>query len=109
MINDPVKVWTIITVLALGTFLIRFSFLGLIGNRSLPAWVLRLLRYTPMAVIPGLVAPAVLWPVATQGQTDPVRLAAALATIVVGFLFRNVLAAILAGGLVLYTAPLLIG
>lgn len=109
MIEDPLKLWTVIVVLGGGTFLIRFSFLGLVGNRPLPAWAQRLLRYTPMAVIPGLVAPAVLWPAATGGQTDPARLAAALATIAVGVLTRNVLAAVLAGGLVLYTLPLLIG
>ncbi|MDZ4095999.1 MAG: AzlD domain-containing protein [Paracoccaceae bacterium] len=109
MIADPVKLWTVIVVLGIGTFLIRFSFLGLIGNRALPEWALRLLRYTPMAVIPGLVAPAVLWPAATGGETDPARLAAALATVAVGFAFRNVLVAILAGGAVLYALPLLLG
>ncbi|HEX9858889.1 MAG TPA: AzlD domain-containing protein [Paracoccaceae bacterium] len=109
MIEDPVRLWTVIVVLGVGTFLIRFSFLGLVGDRPLPAWAQRLLSYTPMAVIPGLVAPAVLWPAATEGQTDPARLAAALATIAVGALTRNVLAAMLAGAAALYSLPLLIG
>jgi branched-subunit amino acid transport protein len=107
--QDPATVWTVILVLGFGTFALRFSFLGLLGNRSLPEWALRLLRYTPMAVIPGLVAPAVLWPAATQGETDPARLAAALATIAAGLIFRNTLAAISAGVVVLFTTPLLIG
>lgn len=91
-------VWAIIAALAAGTYLIRFSFLGLIGNRSLPGWLLRVLRYTPVAVMPGLVAPLILWPQATGGAPDPARLAAAAATLGVGLAARNVLAAIGAGG-----------
>ncbi len=107
--SDPTQIWTVIILLGLGTFLIRFSFLGMVGNRPLPAWALKLLRYTPMAVIPGLVAPAVLWPAATQGETDPARLMAAVATVVAGLVFRNTLAAIFAGVVVLYATPLLLG
>ncbi len=96
------SVWTVIAALAVGTFLIRFSFLGLIGNRPLPDWLLRHLRYAPVAVIPGLVAPLVLWPAATDGATDIPRLLAALATLVVGLWWKNVLGAILSGAAVLY-------
>ena len=101
MAVDPVLIWTVIGVLAVGTFLIRFSFLGLIGDRPLPPIVVRLLRFTPVAVIPELVAPQVIWPSATDGQTDPIRLLAALTTLVVGMMTRKVLPAIVAGSAVL--------
>lgn len=91
------EIWLIIALIGIGTFVIRFSFLGLIGGRDLPDWALRLLRYTPVAVLPGLVAPLVVWPPATGGETDPARLAAALMTLVVGYLTKNLLAAIFAG------------
>lgn len=91
------EIWTIIVVLGLGTYLIRFSFLGLVGERPLPPLLLRLLRYTPVAVIPGLVAPLVLWPAATDGQPDPARLLAAAATLFAGWWTRNLFAAIAAG------------
>jgi branched-subunit amino acid transport protein len=94
-------VWAIIAALAVGTYAIRFSFLGLIGGRDLPPWVLRHLRYAPMAVIPALIGPLILWPDATGGQPDPVRLAAALAAFACGWGFRNTLAAIGAGAAVL--------
>ena len=55
------------------------------------------MRYTPMAVIPGLVAPAAVWPAATGGETDPARLCAALATVAAGLLWRNTLAAVAVG------------
>jgi len=95
-------IWTIIVVLGIGTYLIRFSFLGLIGGKDLPEWVLRHLRYTAVAVLPGLIAPLVLWPAATGGDIDPARLSAALVTFAVGLLTRNVIAAILCGGVTLY-------
>ncbi|WCR11403.1 AzlD domain-containing protein [Paracoccus stylophorae] len=99
---SPLTVWTVILVLGIGTFLIRWSFLGVLGNRPLPGWVLRMLRYTPVSVLPALVAPLVMWPEATAGQPDPARLSAAAATLLVGLLTRNVILAILAGGITLF-------
>lgn len=95
-------IWTTIVVLGVGTYLIRFSFLGLIGGKDLPEWALRHLRYTAVAVLPGLVAPLVLWPAATGGAVDPARLSAALVTFGIGLLTRNVVAAILCGGVTLF-------
>lgn len=95
------EIWTVILVLGVGTYLIRWSFLGVLGQRALPGWVLRMLRYTPVAVLPALVAPLVVWPAATGGAPDPARMAAAAATVAVGVLTRNVMLAILAGGVTL--------
>ncbi|WP_102226732.1 AzlD domain-containing protein [Acidimangrovimonas sediminis] len=102
-------VWGIIAGLGIGSFLIRFSFLGMIGSRQLPEWLLRHLRYAPVAVLPALVAPLVLWPQATGGEPDPARLTAAAATVLVGLLTRQVLFAILGGAVVLYTMLWLVG
>jgi branched-subunit amino acid transport protein len=102
-------IWTVIVILGVGTFLIRFSFLGLIGRRPMPEWVLRHLRYTAVAVLPGLVAPLVIWPQATGGQPDAARMLAALATLAVGLWTRSVLGAMVAGAMVLYTVLALTG
>lgn len=96
------ELWTVIIVMGVFTFLIRLSFLGLIGRRALPDWVLRHLRYTAVAVLPGLVAPLVIWPAATGGQPEPSRIAAAAAALAVGFWTKSVLGAITAGAIVLY-------
>lgn len=109
MTMGKIELWTIIIALGIGTFLIRFSFIGLIGNRPLPEWILRLLRYTSVAVLPGLVAPLVLWPAATNGEPDPARLLAALAALICGYLSKNVLWAIVSGIGTLYLALFLIG
>ncbi|CAM3355307.1 AzlD domain-containing protein [Paracoccus nototheniae] len=106
---SALTIWTIILVLGVGTYLIRWSFLGVLGQRELPGWVLRMLRYTPVAVLPALVAPLVVWPAATGGATDPARMAAAAATVAVGVVTRNVMLAILAGAITLFGLLYLLG
>ncbi len=96
------ELWAIIIGLGVGSFAIRFTFLGLVGDRPLPPWLLRHLRYTAVAVLPALVAPLVVWPDATGGTPDAPRLAAAVATFAVGYLTKNVMAAIAAGAVSLY-------
>ena len=91
------QIWLIIGLMAIGTFAIRFSFLGLIGDKPMPPLILRMLRYTPVAVLPGMVAPLVLWPAATGGQPDLVRIIAALVAVGVAYTTRNVLWGMLAG------------
>lgn len=103
------EIWLVILLVGVGTYLIRFSFIGIIGDRKLPNWVLRHLRYTPVAVLPGLVAPLVLWPAATGGATDPARLAAACAAFAVGYISKNVIWSVLAGVSTLYAMLWLIG
>lgn len=98
------EIWAMIVGLGVGSFLLRFSFTGMIGNRPLPDWVLRHLRYTAVAILPGLVAPLVVWPAATGGNPDAPRLIAAAATLLVGLVTRNILAAIAAGATGLYLA-----
>lgn len=109
MSQGPLEIWGVILALAVGTFLLRFSFLGLIGARRLPGWVLRHLRYTPVAVLPALVAPLVVWPEATDGAFDLPRVLAASATVLVGYVTGNVLAAIGAGAATLYGMLYLLG
>lgn len=99
--------WLVVLGLGLGTFLIRFSFLGGLGARRLPPWALRHLRYTGPAVLPGLVAPLALWPAATGGQTDPWRLGAALLAVAAGLWTRSVLWSLGAGAAALALGALL--
>lgn len=103
------SLWLIIVVIGIGTFLIRYSFIGLIGNREMPQWLLRHLRYTPVAVLPGLVAPLVLWPDATGGEPDPARLSAAAVAFVVGYFTKNIILSMLGGAVTLYAMLYLTG
>lgn len=103
------ETWIIIVLMAIGTYLIRFSFLGPLANMKMPPWALRLLRYTPVAVIPGLVAPLVLWPAATGGQPDLARTMAAATALALGAWTKNVIVAIFGGAGMLYLMLYLVG
>lgn len=106
---DGTELWIVIIGLGLGSFLLRFAFIGLVGAQSMPPWVLRHLRYTAVAVLPALVAPQILWPQATGGDLDPARLAAACVTLVAGLVTRSVFAAIFAGAATLYGLLFVLG
>ena len=106
---DTADLWIVMLGLGFGSFLLRFAFLGLVGNRQMPEWLLRHLRYTPVAVLPALVAPLVVWPSATGGDLDPARLTAALVTLVLGVWLRRTMLAILGGLAVLYVMLRLLG
>ena len=100
MSYSATEIWLIIGILAVGTFAIRFSFLGLIGNKPIPPLMERMLRFTPVAVLPGMVAPLVL---SGGAIPDPVRLIAALTAVAVAYRKRNVVWGMFAGIAVFYT------
>lgn len=106
---DTTTLWIIIVGLGLGSFALRFAFTGLVGDKTMPPWLLRHLRYTAVAILPALVAPQVIWPAATNGELDPPRLAAAAVTLCVGVITKNVLAAIMSGAATLYGLLYLLG
>lgn len=82
---DNSTFWLVTLVLGIGTYLIRFSFLGLLGGRQLPDWLLTHLRYVGVAVLPAMVTPMILWPAAHGGAFDPLRVLAALAALAAGW------------------------
>ncbi len=102
MITGHLSTWIVIISLGIGTYLIRFSFLGLIGDRELPDWCLRHLRFVAVAVMPALITPLVIWPDATGGEPDPARLLAALLAFLVGIKFNSVIGAVVTGMISLY-------
>lgn len=97
MIYSATEIWIIILALGLGTFVIRFSFLGILGDRSLPPWLLRHLRYTAVGILPAMVTPLVLWPQATGGQMEASRITAAVLALAVGLWTKSALWAIAVG------------
>jgi branched-subunit amino acid transport protein len=102
-------IWLVIFGLAAGTYLIRFSFLGLLDGDKMPLWMSRHLKFVGVAVMPGIAAPAVIWPDATGGELDLARLLAAAAALGIGMWRRSVLASVLAGLITLYLALYLFG
>jgi len=101
--------WTVIILLGLGSFGLRFVFTGLVGDRAMPNWLLRHLRYTAVAILPALVAPQVVWPSVTGGEFDIPRAAAAVVTLAIGLATKNVLLAMISGAGTLYGLLFLLG
>ncbi len=106
---DPTTMWIIIVGLAVGSYALRFTFIGLVGDRPMPPWLLRHLRYAAVAILPALIAPLVVWPSATGGQPDIPRMSAAAVALIVGLISKNVLAAIFSGAATLYGMLYLLG
>ncbi len=106
---DTQTIWIVIIGLAIGSFFLRFVFIGFVGDRPIPEWLLRHLRYTAVGFLPAIAAPLVLMPEATDGQTDPARLSAAIVTLLVGYFTKNVVWAILSGAITLYGLLFLLG
>jgi len=50
----------IIFAIGIGTYLLRLSFIGIVGDRVMPEWALVPLRFVAPAVLAALIAPAVL-------------------------------------------------
>ncbi len=51
--------WAVVLGLALGTFLIRYSFIGLFANRDMPAWLAHGLKLIVPAIFAAIVASGV--------------------------------------------------
>ena len=97
MITDDARIWAAIAGLAVATYLIRLSFLGLLAGRRLPEPVTRALGFVPVTVLPALIAPMVLsGPEGGLGIEAGIAVPA-LGALVAGALTRNVLAGILGG------------
>jgi branched-subunit amino acid transport protein len=107
--GDISQIWVIIIGLGIGTYLIRFSFLGIIGDRELPTWFTQHLNYVGVAVMPGLIVPFLVWPDATGGALDAPRLLAALAAFAVGIWRRSALWSVVAGISTLYAMMFIVG
>lgn len=84
--------WGAVIVIGLGTYLTRLSFIGAFGERKMPAWLERPLRYVAPAVLGAIVLPAVLMP---EGSIDILpasnpRFVAALVASAVAIKWRNI-------------------
>jgi len=102
--------WVVILALAAGTFLLRSLPLWLHGRTPAPRWLERLLRHVPAAALTALVVPASLY-TKSNGTYEiaPARIIAALAALLVATRFRNVIATLATGMIVLWIAQALPG
>jgi branched-subunit amino acid transport protein len=89
----------IIFAIGVGTYLIRLSFIGIIGDRSMPDWALVPLRFVAPSVLAALATPAVLLhegSIDVNPATNP-RAIAALVALLLAWKTKNVGVVIAAG------------
>lgn len=89
----------IIVAIGIGTYLIRLSFIGILGTRTMPDWAMVPLRFVAPAVLAALVAPAVLLrdgAVDLSAATNP-RALAALIALLIAWKTESVIAVIVTG------------
>ncbi len=89
----------IVFAIGIGSYLIRLSFIGIVGNRAMPDWALVPLRFVAPAVLAALVAPAVLLhegALTVAPATNP-RAIAALVAVLIAWKTKNVAVVITAG------------
>ncbi len=91
--------WGAVIAIGVGTYLTRLSFIGAFGERQIPAWLERPLRYVAPAVLGAIVLPAVVMP---DGVIDFVpssnpRFLAGVIAAGVAIRFRNITVVITVG------------
>jgi len=97
--------WAAVFVIGIGTYLTRLSFIGAFGEREMPAWLERPLRYVAPAVLGAIVLPAVVMPngVVDFAPSSNPRFVAGLVAMAVAIRFRNVTFVIAVGMGALWT------
>lgn len=101
-------IWIIMIALAIGTFIIRGSFIFLFSNREIHPLIARALRFVPAAVLSALVIPQIL----TRNNslsislTNPQLIAGTVAG-VIAWRTKNVLFTILSGMVILWTLQIM--
>ncbi len=96
--------WLVIVAIGVLTYLIRLSFIGLLGNRAMPLWAERPLSYVAPSVLAALTLPAVVVPdneIDLAPGTNP-RVLAAVVAALVAWRFKNMAAVIVVGMTVLW-------
>lgn len=92
------RLWLVMIIGGLLTYLIRLSFIALSGKVEFPAWLQRSLRYVPPAVLSAIIFPEIL---AHTGKLDLTltndRLIAGILAALVGWKTHNTLLTIVVG------------
>jgi branched-subunit amino acid transport protein len=103
------NLWLVMILAGLATFLIRLSFIMLVGRREISPWLRRTLRFVPPAVLTAIIIPELL---ITGGQLNfslgNARLLAGLLAAVVAWRTRNTILTIVVGMVALWVIKLLL-
>ncbi|MEJ2709069.1 MAG: AzlD domain-containing protein [Anaerolineales bacterium] len=92
------NLWLVIVIGGLLTYALRLSFIAFFGQKEIPTWLQRSLRYVPPAVLSAIIFPELLLPSGTVDLSlHNTRLLAGLLATIVAWRTRNALLTILSG------------
>ncbi len=96
--SPTAQVWLLMVAAGVGSFAIRYSFVGLLSKGEVPRWAVNLLRHVPAAALTALVITSML-PHGTEspGGVDSLRVVAVLLAGLVAWRTRSMLATIVSG------------
>lgn len=100
------NLWLLFILIGLSAFLIRISFIALIGRRQFPEWLRRALRFVPAAVFAAIVVPELAYRSGVFTPASP-QMVAGLVAIGIAWRTRSVLLTIGGGLLLLWLANVL--
>ena len=106
---DSTQSWLVVAGLAAGTFLIRYSFIGLFANRDMPLWLMGVLKLMVPAIFGAIVLSGVVMVGGQVAGLDqwPRYLAAAIAFAVAVKTRGNMSFTVIAGMAALHLLPYL--
>ena len=106
---DSTQSWLVVAGLAAGTFLIRYSFIGLFANRDMPLWLMGVLKLMVPAIFGAIVLSGVVMVGGQVAGLDqwPRYLAAAIAFAVAVKTRGNMSFTVMAGMAALHGLPYL--
>jgi len=101
--------WLMLLIIGLITYAIRLSCIGLLGQKEMPALLLKALRFVPITVLPAIILPQLFLRNNTLvlSVQNPRWIAGILAAIV-AWRTRNVLLTILVGMVALWVLQFLL-
>jgi branched-subunit amino acid transport protein len=101
--------WLMLLIIGLITYAIRLSCIGLLGQREMPALLLKALRFVPITVLPAIILPQLFLRnnMLVLSVQNPRWIAGILAAIV-AWRTRNVLLTILVGMVALWVLQFLL-
>lgn len=94
------EIWLILVVAGLLTYLIRLTFIALLGKWTPPSWLNRALRFVPPAVLTAIIFPELLIRGEAFSPVNP-RLLAGVVAAWIAWRTKNVILTIAAGMAVL--------
>lgn len=83
--------WLIVLIVGVGTYLIRLSFIGILGHRDIPTYIERPLRLVAPAAIAAIAIPELVAPAGEVDiSLDNLRLFAGMIAIVAAWKTRSI-------------------